>query len=316
METIRYFDILKRAFLLTWKNKFMWFFGGAVFLGSLFSNANTNIFSRGNIVPARMSVVQSWFSSHEPLVGAIVLVVVILAYVVRVLGAVSIIVSANNPELYRQMKVGKILSKSVEYFWKIVLLEVVLGLGFFGIILILIFPIGLLFSAGAKLFAGIAALMAFLIALPLVILVYFIGKYGMFYIVLVDSKIRFAIESAYVVFVEKMKKSFLAALIIFVAGIVFWSAAIVSLSPLLIVGALLYAFAYAVFSKTLVVFVGFLLGLLGVFLMVLLGAFFETFCQVFWLIFFKEIAASIKKTKSVKEEAVVSAVEGATEVGN
>lgn len=315
MEEIRYIEILKQAFSLTWKNKFLWFFGFLVFLGSISFQFNYNFFQGKNSEAEKnLSYLGELFLQNRTLfiVMSIALIVVALTlYVLKVLGSLSIIISANNLPLYRQMKKNSILVNAGKYFWRVVLLDLLLGFLLVAILFLVGAPVALLISFKSFGFAFIVGMLGVLIVIPLAVLLYFVKVYSLLNISLADTSLRFALESAQKLFLGKIKESLLMGLSLWLTGMIFWLALFLAGSGVLLVGALLGGLVYAFVSKIAVIVIAVIFSLPVLAGWILIASFFQAFSQVVWLIFFREISSlKYEERKTIEEvgleEGVIS----------
>lgn len=301
-KNIQYFDLLKKALLVTWKNKFLWIFGLFVSLGTLGSNLNMR--SGENASTEKEFQFLTTFMSAYPkvfmILSGVLIFLMIVFFFLRIIGTAAIIKSVSDLNLYRQLGFVGIFKEAKSYFWKIFLLEMLLGLSLGIIVMLLAIPTVYLFALNAKALGYFALVAAFFIAIPLLVLVYYLGRYGKMYIVMGKTEIRFAIESAYATFAQNIKPSLLMGLISMGLEI-FLLVAVITLCLVLALALAPFALAaYFLFAK-----IGALAILVpGIFLAIVLilslFSWYETFLQAVWVFFFQEIV--LEKNNELKKE--------------
>ncbi|MDD5397061.1 MAG: hypothetical protein PHW24_03300 [Candidatus Moranbacteria bacterium] len=304
MKTIKYFDILKKALLMTWNNKFLWVFGLLIFLGSLFSNVNvdTNKLSNQNYVS---------FGSHPGIVGFVsvaMLLLIAALFLLRIVSMAAIIKSVSDINLYKQLKIKNILQESRVFLWRIFLLEIIIGLTLLAVALVLSIPVVYLFALNAKALAWIALVGAIVIILPLLVLAYYLRRYAIIYIVLGNFKIRISLEAAYLMFEKNSKKSLLMGVVSIFLGIAFCATLIAAGLLLLILLSPFGLIAYFVFAKVGLMAISILGAFIGALLMLAMFSWYEVFLQAVWVFFFQEIGFE-KQKEAKKVENLESEVE-------
>jgi hypothetical protein len=215
---IPYTDIFKNAWQITWKNRFLWWFGLFLSLAAGFS-INWNGGNWNNSDPREQAVwqkISAFFSEHPGLIPALVgitialyIVFVILAALARG-GAIKSIdyILKNQPAGFRP---GMVEGK--KYFWPILSLSIIL---FFFIALsaiVLFTPVFFLFFSRVYFGGILLAACAVLIFIPLIILASFVKTFGYIYIALGELGFRPAIENAYDLFLKNILTSIIMALL-------------------------------------------------------------------------------------------------------
>ncbi|HEX8974815.1 MAG TPA: hypothetical protein VF817_05000 [Patescibacteria group bacterium] len=309
MKTIQYSEILRRAFLLTWKNKFLWVLGLFIFIGSVVSNINFNpqdLSSQSASIPTAIS---SFFSQHQKTIENVFFLFVLLElllFFLKIISNAAIIKSANDTKLYSQLPLRKILSEGLTYFYRLLFIEVLLDITVGLLALVFVSPILYLFSLNAFVSGILATVLAFGILVPLMILIYFIRRYSYYYVVLTNSGIKASLENGYGIFLQNAKKSLLMALLSIGIGLGF---VLSLLLVLVLIGALasLISFgAYLLFAKNGLILVVLISSLFVLLFILLAFAAFTAFIQVLWLLFFKQI--SFQKSLDQKTEEELAAM--------
>jgi len=308
MKQIQYFNILKRAFMIAWENKFLWFFGLLVFLGSLISSFN---FSSDDTTKqnAQAQLILSYIQKHptfflEILLAFIVLIVIL--FLLRIIGLAAIIKSVNNIAIYRQSKISAIFSEIKKYFWQLVLLDIIIGITLMMVMIVLFIPIAYLLVLKAKMFATISIVVAIIIIVVLIIIASYLRHYAYFYIVLGNMKIKMALEAAYML----LRKNIWESLIMGCIGIALGIVAMMLISALLLSLALLFSplgFALqSMFAKTGMLIVLITSVIVGSVILLALFSFFTAFVQSSWVLFFQEISLEKKEENKIFEKVEVA----------
>lgn len=306
MKEINYIEIIKKAWKITWENRYLWWFGLFLALGggisfNLPGNSEWNREIEGN-----SNQLGNFISQHWQLIIAIIVVVAIVELALFVLSLISkagLIRTLHKIEngLTGNFKEG--FREGKKYFWRLLSLAVILSLLIFTLILILVIPVVILFSFNSPVFGVLAAILAILILIPIIILANFIGKYASFYIVLSDLGIRASIENGYQVFRKNILVSIIMSLF-FIPIII--ALAVSMLVALLVIGLVFLLFGiilYLMLAKIGIVITVSLGGFVFVIFLVLINSIVQVLCQTIWFLFFKEIA-SVKEEEKVEEAAV------------
>ena len=301
MKQVAYLEIIKQAAKITWQNKFLWIFGFFSLLGTSFSFKWTADDEKTSQVE---ETVTSFMQQHTGIFIGICIVLVILYIVfiiLKLIGNAAIIKSANNIAVYSQSTFSKIFSEVKKYVWSMFLLEAIVTISLLVIFFVMLIPILLLFSLKAYVPAVLALLVAIVIIIPLAVIAYFLQKYGYFYIVLGNMKTRMALESAYGIFRKNVKESLLMGLL----GIVLnMAVAAVAFACLLAMAIAIVPFgflAYWVFSKTGVIAVVIIAGVIILGILAVALSWYASFVQTFWVLFFQQISLEKKEKKTIEE---------------
>lgn len=305
MKNIQYFDIVKRALMITWKNKFLWFFGFFIFIGSFSTSLNFNSDRTATKKDIAWETISNYIQKYPKLfIGLVVTLVVlmIVLFIFRIIVTAAIIKSVNNIAVYRQSKISAIFSESKKYFWRLALLEIIICLSLIVFITILIIPVAYLWILEAKISAIFSGIIAAVIFLVLAVIALYLRKYAYFYMVLGDMKMKMALEAAYIL----LRKNIWESLIMSCIGIALNVIAMMFTFVLLLSLALVFSpfgfVAYIMFAKTgalIILITGIIIGGI-VFLLSL--SFFTAFTQSAWVLFFQEISLEKKEENKVFEK--------------
>ncbi|EKE19631.1 MAG: hypothetical protein ACD_8C00131G0001 [uncultured bacterium] len=313
MKKINYLEIIKRAFLLSWRNKFLWVFGFFIFLGSM--GSNSDVIFRQLAIDENNQNTQVFFdfAQKDPglfmVIGLLLLIFGIMVFLLKIVSVTAVIKSANNIKLYSQLPLLKIFNESRKYLWKLLLLGILIGLSLFAIAILLIIPIFYLFIIKAQLFGFMMTFLAFVIFVPLVVLGVYLNKYAYLFLILGDFGIRTSLELAYVTLAKNIKESLIMGVISLGLGmLVMILTMVVGVFIFGLVGTLGFL-ANMLFAKIGMIVVGTIGGIFGGIVLVSLLSWYAVFMQTTWLLFFQEISFEKDKEKKKTMERVEAGME-------
>jgi hypothetical protein len=308
MKKIDYLEILKKAWKVTWKNKFLWWFGFFLALGSLGSNFNfSNKSGWSEKINNGEFFLSDFFSQNEELIflAVVLFFLAVLAIgIMKIFSQAGILKALSKIEKQEETDFKVNFKEGRKYFWKIVGAGLVLGMAILFVLIIFSIPIVMLFQLDSSIFAFICIFLALTIFIPLVVVVSYIGKYAIFYIVLSDLKIKESFENGYKVFRSNVFPSIVMSLIF------------IPISMLLMLCLLIFVLAAAVlfFPIGLIFYLaGISSGVLAVvssgvicliLCLIFVNAVYQTFYQSVWFLFFREIALVREDKILVAEEEI------------
>jgi len=294
MPSINYLEIIKKAWAITWKNRYLWWFGFFVALGG--GGGINYFFNSGEekeLDLAQNEKILEFISQNIRWIIAFAIVAILLLIIFSVLGIIGKGALISSIEKNSQGQVANFKSGWIDgkkNFWKIFIIDFSLGLFIFLTLLILIAPVAILFLNKNYIIGGILAFLAILIFIPIAILSSYLRTYGYLYCVL--GKLNFwpAIENAYNLFVKNIWASILLSLIFIPLGIILILVVLAILPLLLFVFIILGAIGYFALGKITAI----VIGIIGVAIFFLYAIFvksiYEVFSQAIWILFFHEIA--------------------------
>jgi len=295
-----YFAIVKKAFNITIKNKYLWLFG--FFAGV--SGGSYNFYSGGgdrSAVDQKMGDYNfQQFSSDAKyffldnlawiiIVGALFVSLIIFFLVLRILSQGALIGAVNNIDNSKKSGVRAGFKIGKKYFWRIFGLGFLSGAVVFLTILILGTPIIFLFMYEMYVRGIILALLGAVIFIPLMIVINYMTLYGSRYIVLNDEKIFQSLKSAFGLFMKNIWQSIVFSLILILASIAAMIITLLIFCALAMPFVLLGFLAYLVANWLGVVVVGGLGIIIFLGLIFVLGAILATFQSSLWTLAFKEL---------------------------
>jgi hypothetical protein len=306
MPNINYIEILKKAWDITWHNRYLWWFGLLMALASPGMNYGFDTNGNEKLNSAADQKFSEFMSAHLQLIiaGALVfLAIIIILVVLGIIARAGLIksinfVCKNQPAGFKSgMREGK------KYFWKLFLLGLAIFFLVFTSIIILALPVIFLVASKAIALAIFLGILAFFIFIPVIVLVSFLKVYGNIYIVLGELSVWNALEKAYELFSKNIISSIIMGLMFIPLGFFLMMAVIAVLIPLLIiflaVGFGLY-FAAGTAGAVIAACVGIICFLI---IVLSLRSVYEVFAQAVWYLFFNEIAKP-KVEEKVAEEVL------------
>jgi hypothetical protein len=302
MSSINYLSILKKAWSITWSNKYLWWFGFFIALtssGSLFnysSRNDTNAQQMNQQFADLLSQHAGWF-----LAGAVILLIIfLLLLIMRFLSRGALIKSIEKHSKNEPSTFSAGLREGKKYFWRVLLISFLIQAAVMAVALLIITPIAFLFMTKSYILGVLLTLAGIVIILPLMVLAFFLANYSLIYAVLGDLSIADAIENGYNLFRKHIWTSILMALIFIPIAIALLIGTLFIIFFLAIIFFVLGLIAFLLFNKIGAAVI--LVLVIILFLLIFLGvrSVYETFSQAAWIFFFREIA-SPKVAEAVAE---------------
>ena len=306
MKKVDYLEIIKKSWKITWKNKFLWWFGLFLALGGGASFNFPGNSEWNNKIGENEDKVASFINQHWQIIIVAIVLAVILGLALFVLSLISkagLIKTLDKIEKNLSGNFKEGFREGKKYFWKILAVGLILGIFIFALLVVLSFPVIFLFYVKSVVLGILFAFLAVVIFIPLVILASFIGKYSIFYLVLSDLGIKASIENGYQVFKKNILASVIMALFFIPINIILFVLAVIAF---LIVGLIFLPIGimlYLVLAKIGVIMAVSLGGFIFIIFLILANSVFQVFYQTVWFLFFKEIA-SVKMEEKVEENVV------------
>lgn len=308
MREINYLELIKKAWNITWRNKFLWWFGLFLALGGGI-NFNFNIPGRNNWIENQESAINNFLEAHWILVLIGILILVIIAlflFVLKTLSYAGLLKALIKLEKKESTSFGQEFKNGKKYFWKIIAAEILVGLFTFGIILVLVVPVLFSFFYIESMTLGlILSFLGAIIMVPLIVLAVYLCRYARFYIVLSDLGVRESLENGYKIFKKNMLPSILLSLLFIPIGMLMTLVFIGLVFVLALVFLVPGITAYFIFSTAGII------GVIAVAFFVFLASFilassiYMTFANAAWFLFFKEIATEKEDPIEEKEEEAI-----------
>jgi hypothetical protein len=310
-----YRSILKKAFQISWRNPWLWFFGVfAALLGGggefnlLINNLNSvqnqgayftdlaSLFSQG-AVGAWVQTIFQVFDNLNLVSVVILLLVLILALFILWLGITSqgaLIAGVARRYLNIATSFKESWSTGLARFWP------VLGLNISGkvVIYILLIILGLPFFwlyvlTDSLVWQWLLLIISFIIFIPLAIIISFLIKYAVIYVVTDNKNFKQSILAAWHLFRKNWIVSVEMAIILFIVNILAGLAIIMALL-LLAIPFVLVGFVFQQLGATsllyLMIIVGLIILLLALFIF---GGFLQGFQFGAWIILFTRLTEGV-----------------------
>ncbi|HLN19029.1 MAG TPA: hypothetical protein VK255_02555 [Patescibacteria group bacterium] len=291
IEDIKFIDILKRSFDITWKNKPLWWFGLLLALGGGMGNINLGLDEKNNKVGEKISHFIS--ANFQVFVIGVILGIAILLilFILSILARGGLILSLEKIFKNRTFNFRSGMKEGKNFFARLFFLYLVLCLLILASLVILATPIVVLFTSKAFVSAILLIILAVIIFIPLIIFASYLKTYGEIYIVSADLNAWSAIEASYELFIKNMSTSLVMGLLFIPIGILLGLAILITIAPLGL------AVVFFAFLGKIGIAIAIILGIVILLAIVLIQTVFQIFHQTAWLLFFHDIAAPTEEEK-------------------
>jgi hypothetical protein len=260
-----YRNILKQAWQLTWRNKYLWWFGiFAALLGNggefeiLFNNtgsnpgqalfpswqriASTGIFSSHTLANIGNLLQKDTLNMILVLVACLIVLAICLFLVWLVIISQAAAVN-NSAAIIKQKKHAfkEGLDSGILNFWPVLTLNIIIKAAIYVLLVAISLP-ALFFQGSFN--ATIFYVIALVIVVPVAIILSFVTKYAVAYVVINKRKVMPAIKQSFQLFKENWLISFEMAIILFfinlLVGLAIVLAVLVLAVPFLFLGLIFY----------------------------------------------------------------------------
>lgn len=307
LDSINYLEIFKKAWKITWENKYLWWFGLFLVLGGGF-NFNFPKFNNKKETSDISNSVNIFLSNHWKAVFAAIAIIIFLWLIFVVLGIISragLLKTLNKIEKSESGSFTDGFKNGRKYFWKLLGTSLILVFSVFVLFFVLFVPVALLFFTKSIIFGIFAAILAVVIFVPLLILICFLGRFSGFYIVLSDLGVRASLENSYQLFRKNIFTSIIMALFFVPVSIVLVFVTVLMAIAVGIIFLIIGFALHAIFSNAGIVVTVVVGSLVLLIILLFAGSVYQVFCQTAWFLFFKEIATvkedEIEETIAEKE---------------
>jgi len=318
-----YKPMLKQAFQVSWRNKFLWFFGlfavlfssgGAYNLG--FSNLE-KVESQGMWLTNIKTMVQDWpfkfqminleevwslFSLSGMLLMLFILAIAIFFIWLAVASQGALIYGAAEAIKERNNKFNEVFKHGMQKFWPVFLLHIIFNIILFIILVLLSLPFFILFmvSASSVVWQSILVILSFVVWVPVAIIFSIVIQYALIYIVNENRHIGEALSKAISLFIKNWIVSLETGFVLFFLNLVTGLALVVALVFVALPFIMLGMIAVQVASNTflwLVITLGLLTFIVSMFWY---GAFWNVFSTMVWIILFERITKGLVYSKILR----------------
>ncbi|OGI17415.1 MAG: hypothetical protein A2Z52_00470 [Candidatus Moranbacteria bacterium RBG_19FT_COMBO_42_6] len=300
---INYLEIIKNAARITWRNRYLWWFGFFILLSSTMGSSFQ--YSSREKIADREKIFEFAATHREWIIfaGLAALAVWIALLAVGIIGKGALIKSVNSLIEKKETSFKGGWKEGKKYFWKIFFIGIFSAIFILATLLVFMIPIGFLFYNKAYFLGGLLSLLALLIFIPVVFLASFIRIYGYLYAILSDLPLGESLENAYALLNKNIVPSIVISLIFLAIATLATMVALLFIIPVLvaffIIGTLLFFLA-----KQVGIIVTVILGTLFILaVMIFGGSVYQVFTHAILVLFFREIA-----TPKIKEEVEVEKV--------
>lgn len=264
---MNYFGIIKKAYHLTLKNRFLWIFGILAggyggFRGYNFGTSDFLQNSNGNLNNFNFD---SFWSQYGGLVASIGLIMAILFFVLFILNIISqgaLIGSVAKLSSGEKVDFNEGFHTGWKKFWRVLGTMVIYFLIILAVILLWITPTVLFAAVLSVPFAIFWGILFFLAVVAFFFLVAVISPYSFRAVVLKNKSITESISDSVHLCRENLATVIVIYLLLFAIGMAFGIAIFIAV---VLIGALLFGIGFVAFLAS---------GVLGIFYAVVVGAFF------------------------------------------
>jgi len=319
-----YRNIFLRAWKVSWKHKWLWFFGFfATFLGnetfyeaiarsfSHMSEGRSIYYTLREYVNTGIFSTFSWSKlldlwqqdsvgfSFSLLTMFVLLALAAFVIIMAIVSQIGIVKSAISLDEKKKVSFKQAFHLGVEKFWPVFGMNLVTRVVMFGVVLFLAFLVSLLL-VNATWLNYVLYIISFILLLIVGIIIYFVTIYATAFIVLRHKNIRISLIYAWHLFKDNVLLNLEVGFILFVINILVGIAAIIvsvfALSPFILLYLLLILLSIDVglwILSTVIIFM--ILSIL-----IATGAWFTSFQISVWSILFEELALKRGKSKLIR----------------
>ncbi len=318
-----YRPIIKEAWKIAWRNKFLWFFGllaallgsgGAYNLG--FSNLNKVENYGVWLHNLKMTVLHGQFHMRGPNVAEawsavgvsgiffMLLAVAIFIFLLWLAVSAQAGLAYGTAELAegRQTNFQAVFKKGTAKFWPVLVLNVIFNFGLLVALMLLATPFFILYMTAANdlLWQSLLIVVSFVVWVPLAIVFAIITRYALFYCVNKGMKVGEALSRAAALFAKNWLTSLEMALLLFFLNII--SGLIIAVLMILVALPFVLLAAIAVqFASTTLFWLVVVLGILTfVMALFLYGAVWNVFVMAMWVLLFEKLTKGVVYSKIVR----------------
>ncbi len=311
-----FFDVIKRAWQITWKNKFLWVFGFIIALGaggSNFSNTSNYSFSgnEGSSVPAGAAGFAETYLVLILIVAAVFMLFGLVLWILSILATGGLVGAAAKIERGETTSLKDGFKIGAKYFWRVLGLNLLVGLIIFCLVIVVIVPLIIIIAVmassgndGSGAVAGLICLIPVLIfAILLLALVAavlsLIAIYATRYIVLENGRVFASLSNGWRLMRRRFAATFLMFLLVMLisalVGFVF------AIPGLLIGIPVVVTLLSGIAAKNfIVVFLAFIGIIFLVLVMSFLEGVLETYRSVVWTLTFMRISGGEADAEKAK----------------
>jgi hypothetical protein len=293
---MNYSDLVKNAFKLTIKNRFLWIFG--IFLGGMASFSDFSQFGKKDLNSLGLNQINisNFINQHASTIMHIAVGVVIFALIMIILSILAqggLIGSVAGLNQGKKMNFSLGLKIGLKHFWRI------LGLGLIAAVLVILalfilgLPLGLLIATKIIWLAIICIIIAALIFLVLIVALSLVLPYARRILVIEDKSVFKSLSQGIKFVMSHIGPVVLIYLISIAASIIFTMAFFLAL---IVIGGLLFGIGYVLWlaSVPVAIFYSVIAALVLLIAMISIFAVFSTFQSVLITLGYEKLKNQIK----------------------
>lgn len=300
-NSLDYFDMLRRSFSIVKNRKYLWFLGilagasgsGMNSYGGSGNGWDTNSGTNVNMEQF-FNTISTWIQSHIVLimvVAGVLIAIGLTFWILSVMAQAGLINAADRIDSGEESSFMQSMRFGWHKFWRVVGINLLLGLLTFGILLAVATPAILLAVTQAWPLFALYLVPAILFTILSIIVVGIVSRYALRFAVVTGSGIMDSIRQGYGLMKSKKKESsllFLMNILIgIISGIVVFIAVVVMILALGLLGLVIWLASSSVIA---VIIYAVLAVVLSVSIMMLLGGFFSAITSTYWTLAFKEVS--------------------------
>lgn len=285
-----YLEILKKSAAIVWQNKFLWWFGLLIALGSPgsfnFSGSDNQMEKSGQFVDT--------IKNHWQIViiaAFIIFIIGIVLYLLSLVAKAGLIKSVYKINLGKKTSFKENWKEGRKYLGKLFLLGLLMGIVIIVVLLVLATPAVYLFIIKSWISAVMLTLLAIAIFIPLAFVIATTAILAEYYIVLSDLKVWSAIETGYDLLTKNISKNIIFSLLMLAAGMAFGLLFLPLIVLALAIGAPTGILLYSLSKLAFGVFIAIAI-LVSLAVVLFLASVFISWKKTAWTLFFQEIAKS------------------------
>lgn len=296
-----YFGIIKKAYHITIKNKFLWIFGiliagvGGVstFSPNFSYQGSSNDLGLGqNLTSAQFEqkLVEFWANfGNIVIIGAlIILLVCVIFFILGVISQGALIGSVNKIDKNEKANFGTGFKIGAKNFWRVWGVAIIYLMFILASLCLLIIPTVLLVLAQAYVLAIAWGILIFFVCLVFWILISLIAPYSTIVVVLEKLNVWDSIRESLHLFRQKWPSIIVMYLILMGIGIAYGMAILLAF---LIIGAIAFAIGAALWLASIWVAIiyAFSLGLILIAAMIIINGAFKTFSSTVLILTYRKL---------------------------
>jgi len=321
-KSFSYRDILKRSFVIVKKYKFLWFFGFfAAFLGaggefntvyrnySGIGETSEGIFGlqslyQGGIFWSLYNNIETFFITYPWQAFFLFLIIAVIFIVVvwlAIVSQVALFDTANKIAKNKKVNYSEGYSAGNKHFGSVLLINIIVKVILYGLLVAIATPLLSWFLLRGNIWGGILfVILLFFCFVPISIIVSFIVKYAVAYIVIKEQRAGQAVKLGWQLFKKNWLISIEMALIILVLGIAAGLIILIAIG-LASVPFFLIAIAALFFGSSTGFYVAVVLGVVTWFVIIaILGSAYVAFQYTAWTLLFLELVGDKARSKLMR----------------